>query len=57
VLLVLGSWSRWAPILWTSLHRGPDFGLAAYAEVLGSATILRIVVRTLEVAVARRCSV
>jgi putative spermidine/putrescine transport system permease protein len=51
VLLVLGYLVPMGTILWTSLHRGPDVGLAAYAEVLGSATILRIVVRTLEVAV------
>lgn len=51
VLLLLGYLVPMGTILWTSLHRGPDFGLAAYAEVLGSATILRIILRTLEVAV------
>ena len=51
VLLVLGYLIPMGTILWTSLHRGPNFGFAAYAEVLGSATILRIVLRTLEVAV------
>ena len=51
VLLVLGYLVPMGTILWTSLHRGANVGLAAYAEVLGSATILRIVLRTLEVAV------
>jgi putative spermidine/putrescine transport system permease protein len=51
VLLVLGYLIPMGTIVWTSLHRGPNFGFAAYAEVLGSATILRIVLRTLEVAV------
>ena len=46
-LLLLGYLVPMGTVLWTSVHRGGAFGLAAYAEVLSSAAILHILLRTL----------
>src|SRR5258706_4994878 len=46
-LLLLGYLVPMGTVLWTSMHRGTAFGFAAYAEVLSSAAILHILLRTL----------